>query len=63
MPGRGRSFAQAITDAAPHLVQVGDRWHLWHLLGEAAHWEVLAQSTRERWQQVHDLREQGVGLL
>ncbi|MCX4564464.1 ISL3 family transposase [Streptomyces phaeochromogenes] len=75
------SFAQAITDAAPHAVQVADRWHLWHLLGEAAHREVLAhsacwaslgppiregrhaQTTRERWQQVHDLRDQGVGLL
>ncbi|WP_405525494.1 ISL3 family transposase [Streptomyces canus] len=75
------SFAQAITDAAPHVVQVADRWHLWHLLGEAAHREVLAhsacwtplgppiregrraQTTRERWQQVHDLRDQGVGLL
>ncbi|MCX4429793.1 ISL3 family transposase [Streptomyces mirabilis] len=73
------SFAQAITDAAPHVVQVADRWHLWHLLGEAAHREVLAhsacwaplgppiregrraQTTRERWQQVHDLRDQGVG--
>ncbi|WSW21282.1 transposase [Streptomyces phaeochromogenes] len=75
------SFAQAITDAAPHVVQVADRCHLWHLLGEAAHREVLAhsacwaplgppiregrraQTTRERWQQVHDLRDQGVGLL
>lgn len=38
------SFAQAITDAAPHVVQVADRWHLWHLLGEAAHREVLAHS-------------------
>ncbi|MEU9190449.1 transposase [Streptomyces sp. NPDC048484] len=27
------SFAQAITDAAPHVVQVADRRHLWHLLG------------------------------
>ncbi|MGW6472893.1 ISL3 family transposase [Streptomyces nigra] len=75
------SFAQAITDEALHVVQVADRWHLWHLLGEAAHREVLArsacwgplgppicegrraQTTRERWQQVHDLRDQGVGLL
>jgi hypothetical protein len=60
-------------------VQCGDRWHLWHLLGEAAAKEVAAHSacwaegaplqegkraetTRERWQQVHDLRSQGVGL-
>ncbi|MEV1062605.1 transposase [Streptomyces sp. NPDC050263] len=75
------SFAQAITDAAPHVVQVADCWHLWHLLGEATHREVLAhsacwaplgppirdgrraQTTRERWQQVHDLRDQGVSLL
>lgn len=75
------SFAQAVTDAAPHVVQVMDRWHLWHLLGEAVQREVLAhsacwaplgppfhegrraQTTRERWQQVHDLLGQGVGLL
>ena len=74
------SFAQAVTDAAPDVVQVADRWHLWHLLGEAALKEVLAhsacwaplgppiregrraQTTHERWQQVHDLLDQGVGL-
>jgi hypothetical protein len=61
-------------------VQVSDRWHLWHLLGEAARKEVLAHcccgakgtpmqerkradTTRERWQQVRDLREKGAGLL
>jgi hypothetical protein len=61
-------------------MRVSDRWHLWHLLGEAARKEVLAHSacwakgaplqegkraetTRERWQQVRDLREKGAGLL
>ena len=61
-------------------MQCGDRWHLWHLLGEAAAKEVAAHSacwaegaplpegkraetTRERWQQVRDLRSQGAGLL
>lgn len=61
-------------------MQVSDRWHLWHLLGEAARKEVLAHcscwakgtpmqegkradTTRERWQQVRDLREKAAGLL
>ena len=61
-------------------MQVSDRWHLWHGLGEAAAKEVAAHSacwaegaplqegkraetTRERWQQVHDLRSKNVGLL
>ena len=61
-------------------MQCGDRWHLWHVLAEAAAKEVAAHSAcwadgaplqegtraetnRERWQQVHDLRSQGVGLL
>ncbi|MGW9031349.1 ISL3 family transposase [Streptomyces sp. NPDC055722] len=74
-------FAQATTDAGPTIVQVCDRWHLWHGLAEAvlkeagAHsvcWAkagpplregTRAQTTRERWQQVHRLLDAGVGLL
>ena len=75
------SFAQATTDADPAIVQVGDRWHLWHGLAQTALKEVgahascwgkfgpplpegkSAATTRERWRQVHDLLDQGVGLL
>ncbi|MGH3272157.1 MAG: hypothetical protein ACRDN1_24290 [Trebonia sp.] len=66
--------------ALPDAVQCGDRWHLWHLLAEAAAKETAAhcacraegaplregrraETTAERWQQVHDLRSQGAGLL
>jgi transposase len=74
-------FAQATTDADPTITQVGDRWHLWHGLAEAALKEIgahsacwakagppprdgkRAQTTRERWQQVHQLLDAGVGLL
>ena len=74
------AYGEAVRSALPYAVQCGDRWHLWHLLGEAAAKEVAAHSacwaegaplpegkraetTRERWQQVRDLRSQGVGLL
>jgi transposase len=74
------AYGEAARRALPSAVQVSDRWHLWHLLGEAARKEVLAHSacwakgaplqegkraetTRERWQQVRDLREKGAGLL
>ncbi|WP_424889054.1 ISL3 family transposase [Streptomyces sp. XH2] len=74
-------FSQAVTGADPAIVQVMDRWHLWHGLGEAALKEVAAHSTcwtkagppvtegrraantRERWHQVHQLLDAGVGLL
>jgi hypothetical protein len=74
-------YAQAVTDADPAIIQVADRWHVWHSLAEAAYKEVAAHSacwaslgppinegrraatTRERWQQVHDLLDKGVGLL
>ncbi|MEU3756597.1 ISL3 family transposase [Streptomyces olivoreticuli] len=74
-------FAQAVTDADPTIVQVMDRWHLWHGFGEAVLKEVAAHSacwakagppvpegrraatTRERWHQVHQLLDAGVGLL
>ena len=66
--------------ALPGAVQCGDRWHLWHLLGETAAKEVAAHSacwaeaappqqgkraetTLERWRQVHGLRSRGAGLL
>jgi transposase len=74
------AYGEAVRSALPDAVQCGDRWHLWHLLGEAAAKEVAAHSacwaegaplpegkraetTRERWQQVHDLRSKGAGLL
>jgi len=75
------SFAQAITEADPTIVQVGDRWHLWHGLAGTVLKEVgahascwgkfgpplpegkSAATTRERWRQVHDFLDQGVGLL
>src|SRR5690348_813009 len=74
------AYGEAARRALPQAVQVSDRWHRWHLLGEAARKEVLAHSccwakgtpmqegkradtTRERWQQVRDLREKGAGLL
>ena len=74
------AYGEAVRSALPDAVQCGDRWHLWHLLAEAAAKEVAAHSAcwadgaplqegkraetnLERWQQVHDLRSQGVGLL
>ena len=74
------AYGEAVRSALPDAVQCGDRWHLWHLLAEAAAKEVAAHSacwaeatplqegtraetTRERWQQIRDLREKGVGLL
>ena len=74
------AYGEAARRALPSAVQVSDRWHLWHGLGEAARKEVAAHSacwakgmplqegiraetTLERWQQVHDLRGKGAGLL
>ena len=74
------AYGEAVRQALPSAVQVGDRWHLWHGLGEAVRKEVAAHcacwakgiplqdgkraaTTLERWQQVHDLRAQNVGLL
>jgi transposase len=77
---RSGAYAEAVRRALPDAIQVADRWHLWHGLGEAARREVAAhsacwaktgrmqdgpraQSTRERWHQIHALLEQNVGLL
>lgn len=74
------AYGEAVRSALPDAVQCGDRWHLWHLLAEAAAKEVAAhcacwaegaplregkraETTLQRWQQVHDLRSQGTGLL
>ncbi|GGS28094.1 hypothetical protein GCM10010269_78400 [Streptomyces humidus] len=76
------TYAEAIRRALPDAVQVGDRWHVWHNLCEAALSEVKAhstcwaavldapiydgpraQTTLERWHQVHELLDKGVGLL
>ncbi|EDY49175.1 transposase IS204 family protein [Streptomyces clavuligerus] len=39
------SFAQAALDADPTIVQVMDRWHLWHGLTGATLKEVTAHSS------------------
>ena len=74
------AYGEAVRQALPGAVQAGDRWHLWHGLGEAVRKEVAAHcacwaagtprqegtraaTTLERWQQVHNLRSQNVGLL
>jgi hypothetical protein len=74
------AYGEAVRQALPSAVQVGDRWHLWHGLGEAVRKEVAAHSacwakagppqsgkraetTLQRWQQVHDLLGKGAGLL
>ena len=74
------AYGEAVRRALPGTVQVSDRWHLWHLLAEAARKEVAAHcacwakgmplqdgkrasTTAERWQQVHELRSENLGLL
>jgi hypothetical protein len=78
--GGSGAYGEAVRQALPGAVQVSDRWHLWHGLGEALRKEVAAhcacraqagppqpgkraETTLERWQQVHDLLGRGVGLL
>lgn len=34
------AYGEAVKSALPDAAQCGDRWHLWHLLGEAAAKEV-----------------------
>ena len=74
------AYGEAVRRALPGAIQVSDRWHLWHGLGEAVRKEVAAhcgcwagaaplqagkraETTLERWQQVHDLLGKGAGLL
>jgi transposase len=38
------AYGEAVRRALPGAVQVSDRWHLWHLLAEAARKEVAAHS-------------------
>jgi transposase len=74
------AYGEAVRRALPSAVQVSDRWHRWHGLGEAVRKEVAAhgacwakaaplqdgkraETTLERWQQVHDLPGKGTGLL
>ena len=39
------AYGEAVRRALPGAVQVGDRWHLWHLLAEAVLKEVAAHSS------------------
>ncbi len=39
------AYGEAVRRALPGAVQVGDRWHLWHSLGEAVLKEVAAHSS------------------
>jgi hypothetical protein len=75
------AYGEAVRRALPGAIQAGDRWHLWHSLGEAVLKEVAAhsacwaaagpplnegrqaQTTAQRWRQVHDLTDRGTGLL
>jgi transposase len=74
-------YAEAVHQALPDALQVGDRWHIWHNFAQAVGKEVAVHSgcwatasrvreldggkstTLQRWHQVHDLLEAGVGLL
>ena len=38
------AYGEAVRQALPSAVQVGDRWHLWHGLGEAVRKEVAGHS-------------------
>ena len=41
---RSGAYGEAVRQALPGAVQVSDRWHLWHGLGEAVRKEVAAHS-------------------
>jgi transposase len=41
---RSGAYAEAVRRALPDAIQVADRWHLWHGLGEVARKEVAAHS-------------------
>lgn len=74
-------YAEAVHQAIPDALQVGDRRHIWHNFAQAVRKEVAVHSdcwatatrirklaggkttTLQRWQQVHDLLDAGVGLL
>ncbi|MFG2793407.1 ISL3 family transposase [Streptomyces sp. NPDC048419] len=69
------TYAEAVRRALPDAVQVSDRWHLWRNLCDKVQLEgwatinpprpggVREQTTLERWNKIHDLLGQGIGLL
>ncbi|MFF0766145.1 transposase [Streptomyces sp. NPDC003737] len=59
---RAPFFAEGATAGAPQAVQVADRWHLWHNLGEAAERYVLVdnrRSRRSRWRRCRSITGEG----
>ena len=75
------TYGEAVRRVLPGVIQVGDRWHLWHGLAEAVLKEVAAhascwaaagppvkegkraETTMQRWREIHDLLGKGTGLL
>lgn len=63
-------YAEAVHQALSDVLQVNDRWHIWHNFAQAAGKEVAVHSgcwasasRLQRWHQIQDLLDVGVGLL